>query len=53
MKLSNKIISDFIETTSNDKSIKKETFIQGYVVKDKNSGAYLLHYHMHLLFFGI
>ena len=41
MKLSNKIISDFIETTSNDKSIKKETFIQGYVVKDKNSGLYL------------
>ena len=24
-----------------DKSIKKETFIQGYVVKDKNSGLYL------------
>lgn len=41
MKLSNKIVSDFIETTSNDKNIKKETFIQGYVVKDKNSGLYL------------
>mgnify|MGYP003427641368 CR=1 FL=1 len=26
MKLSNKTISDFIETTSNDKSIKKEIF---------------------------
>ena len=39
MSLSNKVITDFVKTTSNNKTKKQDTIVKGWIVKNKN-GVY-------------
>ena len=39
MSLSNKVITDFVKTTSNNKTKKQDTIIKGWIVKNK-TGVY-------------
>ena len=39
MSLSNKVITDFVKTTSNNKTKKQDTIVKGWIVKNK-TGVY-------------
>ena len=39
MSLSNKVITDFVKTTSNNKTKKQDTIVKGWIVKNK-AGVY-------------